>query len=98
MKTICIALVTLSMLGEFIVVAHAGQLCWQIDTADDDYDAYLTVRASGGANGQDRSTGHCKLFLTSELSFTILRAWSNITREYLHSINKPSVCRAIRRL
>jgi len=49
MKNACFVLVTLVMLGGFFTAtAEAGQLCWQLDSTDDNLDGYITVTASGG--------------------------------------------------
>lgn len=49
MKKACFVLVAFVMVGGFFVAtADAGQLCWQVDSTNDDYDGYLSLMASAG--------------------------------------------------
>jgi hypothetical protein len=49
MKKVCLVLVTLVILcGFFIATAEAGQLCWQVDSTNNNLDGYVSVMASGG--------------------------------------------------
>lgn len=50
MKKVCLVLVTLVMLGGFFITsAEAGQLCWQVDSTNNDvFDGYVSLIASGG--------------------------------------------------
>lgn len=50
MKKVCTVLVTLVILGGFsIATAEAGQLCWNVDTINNDIlDGYVSLMVSGG--------------------------------------------------
>jgi len=49
MKKVCLVLVTLAMLcGFFITTGEAGQLCWQVDSTNNVFDGYVSLKASGG--------------------------------------------------
>lgn len=49
MKKVCLVLMTLVMLGGFfIATADAGQVCWQIDSTNNNFDGYVNMVVSGG--------------------------------------------------
>ncbi len=49
MKKVWFVLVALVILcGLFITTGEAGQLCWQVDSTNNVFDGYVSLKASGG--------------------------------------------------